>query len=408
MEHNDPSQQQSRQYLSNPYEAQRTQRPTGQLPEQYNAQASNERLPHPSFLQQSPTATSPAGRPSSNEQQMYGFQHGAQYAAMQQTSAMAFAQNNQAQEQQRQPQQPSYQSYGGNMYGMAQPQPPQQPTGSVYDQVPHYRHRPIISSETYSTQFGVPQPAHPFYLAGQAGPTSAPAPSAVAQSIQYQATVYPQPGQALQQPYPSAMLDPSQPSTYATYSQQTQQTQAPQQQQYAVQPPEQSADEAFVAYNSNIRSIFGQVREGTLRDVGQQLLQISQYLLGNVETLGLTRDDEALHDDRIRLWDEFNRAWLTTLQRQFDMTQDSIQAGQPLREPHSIMTPQTLEQLSRELVRLCDSIEKHGLVDYQMGVAEEEIVELIIRCLALLDSPSGRTGVETQEDSSMAPPRRPR
>ncbi|KAK3614127.1 hypothetical protein LTR56_027459 [Elasticomyces elasticus] len=405
MEHNDPSQQQSRQYACNPYEAQRTQRPTGQLPEQYNAQASNERLPHPSFLQQSPTATSPAGRPSSNGQQMYGFQHGSQYAAMQQTNAMAFAQNNQAQEQQRQPQQPSYQSYGGNMYGMAQPQPPQQPTGSAYDQVPQYRHRPIMASDTYPTQFGVSQPAHPFYLAGQAGPTSAPAPGAVAESIQYQATVYPQPGQALQQPYPSAMIDPSQPGTYATYSQQPQPSHQP---QYAVQPPEQSADEAFVAYNSNIRSIFGQVREGTLRDVGQQLLQISQYLLGNVETLGLTRDDEALHDDRIRLWDEFNRAWLTTLQRQFDMTQEVVQAGQPLREPHSTMTSQTLEQLSRELVRLCDSLEKHGLVDYQMGVAEQEIVELLLRCLALLDSASGRTGVETQEDSSMAPPRRPR
>lgn len=90
---------------------------------------------------------------------------------------------------------------------------------------------------------------------------------------------------------------------------------------------------------------------------------------------GLTRDDDNLHDDRIRLWDEFNRAWLVTLQTQFDMTQEWVRTAQPVREPRSIMNAQILEHLSRELVRLCDSVEKHGLVDYQMGVAEEEIMD---------------------------------
>lgn len=39
------------------------------------------------------------------------------------------------------------------------------------------------------------------------------------------------------------------------------------------------------------------------------------------------------------------------------------------------MSVQALEHLSRELVRLCDNVEKHGLVDYQMGVAEEVVVD---------------------------------
>ncbi|KAK1043377.1 hypothetical protein LTR33_015435, partial [Friedmanniomyces endolithicus] len=123
----------------------------------------------------------------------------------------------------------------------------------------------------------------------------------------------------------------------------------------------------------------------------------------------LTRDDEALHDDRIRRWDEFNRAWLTALQRQFDMTEEVLHGNQSLREPQSIMTAQTLEHLSRELVRLCDSVEKHGLVDYQMGVAEEEILDLIIRCLSLLD-PAAQTATEASraEESSAAAPRRGR
>lgn len=133
---------------------------------------------------------------------------------------------------------------------------------------------------------------------------------------------------------------------------------------------------------------------------------------------GLTRDDEALHDDRIRLWDEFNRAWLTALQRQHDMTDDIFRANQAVRDPQSLMSARSLEHLSRELVRLCDMVERFGLVDYQMGVQEEEIMDcgsrlfrfdsslshnacdaregkekltlftVILRCLALLD-PAG-------------------
>jgi hypothetical protein len=52
-----------------------------------------------------------------------------------------------------------------------------------------------------------------------------------------------------------------------------------------------------------------------------------------------------------------------------------IQSGQGLHESQSIISTQGLEQLARELVRLCDDVEKHGLVDYQMGVAEEDIMD---------------------------------
>ena len=90
---------------------------------------------------------------------------------------------------------------------------------------------------------------------------------------------------------------------------------------------------------------------------------------------GLTRDDETLHDGRIRLWDEFNQAWLVTLQRQLDLTQESMQTSQPPSNGQSLMTAGILERLSQELVRLCDLVERHGLVDYQMGVAEEEIMD---------------------------------
>lgn len=85
-----------------------------------------------------------------------------------------------------------------------------------------------------------------------------------------------------------------------------------------------------------------------------------------------------------------------------------IQSGQALHDSQSIISTQGLEQLARELVRLCDDVEKHGLVDYQMGVAEENIMDreysvitrhsstllmieiVLLRCLSLLEVPSDR------------------
>ncbi len=51
-----------------------------------------------------------------------------------------------------------------------------------------------------------------------------------------------------------------------------------------------------------------------------------------------------------------------------------LNSGQPPIPPRSILQLETLERMGAELVRLCDSMEKHGLVDYQMGVWEEEIL----------------------------------
>lgn len=91
-------------------------------------------------------------------------------------------------------------------------------------------------------------------------------------------------------------------------------------------------------------------------------------------TAGLVHDDQGLHGERTKLWDEFNTCWLAVLQRQKDDTQEMLNSGQPPNPPQSILQLEVLERMGTELVRLCDSMEKHGLVDYQMGVWEEEIL----------------------------------
>lgn len=91
-------------------------------------------------------------------------------------------------------------------------------------------------------------------------------------------------------------------------------------------------------------------------------------------TAGLVRDDETYYQQRLQLWEEFNTCWLSTLQKQKTMTQDMISTGQRPPSPKSLIDYDFLEKMGTQLVKNCDSMEKHGLVDYQMGVWEEEIV----------------------------------
>ena len=53
---------------------------------------------------------------------------------------------------------------------------------------------------------------------------------------------------------------------------------------------------------------------------------------------------------------------------------ETKETGQSPQLPQGIIPEESLERMGKELIRLCDSMERHGLVDYQMGVWEEEII----------------------------------
>ena len=90
-------------------------------------------------------------------------------------------------------------------------------------------------------------------------------------------------------------------------------------------------------------------------------------------TIGLVRDDATTHEERLKLWDEYNKSWLTVLQKQKEMTVHLLNTGQTPQSPESMIEHSFMDRMGRDLVRLCDNMEKHGLVDYQMGVWEEQI-----------------------------------
>ncbi|KAF2395951.1 hypothetical protein EJ06DRAFT_484305 [Trichodelitschia bisporula] len=160
-------------------------------------------------------------------------------------------------------------------------------------------------------------------------------------------------------------------------------------------------ENAYSQYLQELRRTYEYVRDGRLAEAGTSLVQISDWLLGNAELLGLVRDEEGMHDERLKLWADFNRCWLVALQRQREMTIAMLDSGgQRPHPPESLMEAEQMETMGKELVRLCDMMEKHGLVDYQMGVWEEEIITFLGKCLDLLDEYSTQTSANGQATSS--------
>jgi hypothetical protein len=51
-----------------------------------------------------------------------------------------------------------------------------------------------------------------------------------------------------------------------------------------------------------------------------------------------------------------------------------LESGQRIQHPKSLMTRDFINKMAKDLIRMCDALEKHGLVDYQYGVAEEQII----------------------------------
>jgi len=62
------------------------------------------------------------------------------------------------------------------------------------------------------------------------------------------------------------------------------------------------------------------------------------------------------------------------MQKQRELLLEQRTTGQSIQPPRDLITEETLENMGTEMVRHCDNMERHGLVDYQMGVWEEEIL----------------------------------
>ncbi|RPA86113.1 hypothetical protein BJ508DRAFT_321789 [Ascobolus immersus RN42] len=308
------------------------------------------------------------------------------YSAHQLSSPMGY----QPDYSQETPRQQSYPSYGSSMeYGMPQAATssyatyPARQTTSMNSVLPNQ-----ISQ--FTTQYYVPsEPSTPVSAISTIPPPPPPS------QPQYSPVGYEQAR------YTSNYIAPPTMSQQAAeplpdYGQTQQQThlqrEQPQQQQQQLQATSQmDTEDAYSEYQRALHETYQMIRDGRLSTAGTSLLKVSEWLLSNAVTLGLVRDEKALHAYRTRMWDEFNLCWITCLRKQKDLLQEGILATE-LQPARDLLQVDALKKMGDDLVRLCDSLEKHGLVDYQFGVWEEEIIDELQECLDLME---GRRGSDS-------------
>jgi hypothetical protein len=329
-----------------------------------------------------PTSAASSHSRASSSGYGYAYGEGSQFGSSIQSS---YGAQDYGTGQQPSPQRASqqYSPYGQSvMYGVGGAQGSASGS-SQYEPVEQYQQNRDSAIQVLSTGFGVAQA--PYY---ESGPTSAPASALASQSVPsqypslgYTASQAPVGREPLAPAYSSAgMSDPNQAT--AGYSQGS----------YSEQPSAGNEFDVFYnRYQTELKRTFEHVRDGQLSEAAQQLYMLSDWVLHYAETLGefsfgrrtgraaelttgLVRDDENHYSQRLVLWEEFNTCWLATLQKQKAFTQEMVSTGQRPQHPKTLIEYEFLEKMGSQLVKHCDNMEKHGLVDYQMGVWEEEIV----------------------------------
>ncbi|KAL4918035.1 hypothetical protein BDW62DRAFT_217720 [Aspergillus aurantiobrunneus] len=236
----------------------------------------------------------------------------------------------------------------------------QGPTQTPYEVVPQYSSRQSASLDSLSGQFPVPQYFVPNEPSG-AGLPSPYLPPGLSLSA------YNQPGpigrSSATQPFPATMADMTPVGAAG-------------QQQAVSQPqglPEMPPAEPYRQFQRALRGTIDHTRAGRLVEASRSLLDISEWLVASARELGILRDDQMLHSDRLKLWNDFNICWLALFQKQKDMTRELLQTGHQSSRT-SLLSTEVMDTLGKKLIQLCDQMEQHGLVDYQMGIWEEEIL----------------------------------
>ncbi|KAK6369204.1 hypothetical protein LTR64_007367 [Lithohypha guttulata] len=156
----------------------------------------------------------------------------------------------------------------------------------------------------------------------------------------------------------------------------------------------QATEEGKRQYELRLRATFDAITAGRVREASDQLLDITEWLFGSVRALGLHHDDEETHAQRLVLWRELNHAWEALGQKQKSITETAIRTQQ---QPAEYLTAAALQSLIDKLVHLCDQVEKFGLVDYEMGLWEEQIIDVFIQCLDLLSEEQTHLGPGSHE-----------
>ena len=263
--------------------------------------------------------------------------------------------------------QPSTPQYAHYQQGSILPSAPQQ---AMYENLPGYQQsRQSAAIEVMGSQLG----AMPQYMQPGDQPGIQMQPGAATYTSQPEHHHYPS-GSVARSTIPSQYGGAS--GDYAMMEQPTPQ-QPPQ-----PSPAEQEAlQEGLRSFEQQLAATFEAIMAGRVTEASEKILPLSRWLTNSIVGLGLHHDDEVKYAERLSLWQRFNLCWEALGQKQKDIFDEAIRTR---RQPVDMLSADTMTRLVEELVTICDQVEQYGLVDYELGIAEEQIIHIFIVCLDLL------------------------
>ncbi|KAF7712688.1 Uncharacterized protein PECH_001665 [Penicillium ucsense] len=257
----------------------------------------------------------------------------------------------------------------------------QSATHGSFDEVPQYSTRQSAGMDALSHQIAIPQ-----YFSDESAGTGIPGLSPYLNAISYN-----EPDSMARssagQSFPNVLAEytpmEGEPSTHL--DPQPVQSSALEQSQAQIDPHVKSADDQFEhpEYQRALCSTLDQIRAGRLVDASRSMVEISEWLVTNARDLGLLSDNHKQHSRRLQFWNDFNICWLALCQKQKNLTQDIITTGHQASST-TLLSRDRMEEIGKDLIHFCDQLEQHGLVDYQMGIWEEEILSVLGQCLDLI------------------------
>ncbi|OZJ05816.1 hypothetical protein BZG36_00858 [Bifiguratus adelaidae] len=137
-------------------------------------------------------------------------------------------------------------------------------------------------------------------------------------------------------------------------------------------PTQTSLTTSFEEIQRELKKVLDLVEKGQTLNGLDILSRITDAVVTNCEQLGLTTDDHPYTPiDREGFWAGINNCWLYALSR----TQTNTSEEQQITDAH-------LYSLRQSVIAWANVLEKFGLVDYEMGWWETDILEVIDNELA--------------------------
>jgi hypothetical protein len=188
-------------------------------------------------------------------------------------------------------------------------------------------------------------------------------------------------------------------------------------------PPQPSAAEAAALaqglqdYQTSINTVLQLIISATptsssssLTSAADRLLAATRWLVTHVQPLNLHHDVDRpeQYTERLTMWTRLNLAWEGLAEamrtRAMYVSATSYPRSRSGGSSSEIgFSVERVRNLIEEVVTFCNDLEGFGLVDYELGLAEELIVAGLMGALDLVEAWEGDDGAEAMERQGSAP-----